>query len=128
MKDTQTTPTKMHRFETIDLGERDGDAYFLVGLVEPEPTACEDFNPDRDASSFGVRLERVSDEGAVTEVVRVENIQGERPYWTLTYLDLDADDHPTERLSEGFTYEKMKQYLCSHWADFADGLTIYDDE
>lgn len=116
----------MHRFETIDLGTYRGDDYVLVGFVEPEPAAGEDYNPDRDADEYGVSLARSDPSGSNVEIVRLDTAHGQRPHVDQLYLQPGRRDRKTA-LGEDYTYERMKRHLLTHWRRFVD-LSVRHDE
>lgn len=109
----------MYRLETIDLGSYRGDDYFLVGFVEPEPD--DDYIPDEDAENYGVAVVRKG-EGPLEdnqEIVRMDTAHGQ-PHMDHVYLPPDTAQERKTWLEDGYTYERMKQYLLSHWEEFAN--------
>jgi hypothetical protein len=109
----------MHRFEAIDLGEYRGDDYFLVGFVEPEPGGS--FNPDEDADNYGVQVSRSSSSPLEDnrQIVRMDTAHG-YPHLDKLYLPPDSDEDRKDRLEEGYSYSRMKQFLLANWEAYAD--------
>jgi len=116
----------MYRFETIDLGEYGGEAYFLVGFVDPEPD--EPFHPDEDADRYGVSVARSASRpsGNNVEVGRMDTAHG-RPHLDREYLPSDADRPKKVWLESGYSYERMKRYLLSNWKHFAELERRFDE-
>lgn len=117
----------MHRFETIDLGPYRSDDYILTGFVEPEPTPGEPFDPATDADEYGVALARTMTYETNIEVVRMDTAHGQDPHMDLAYLPPDVGSDTQVELDDHCTYERMKQYLLTHWQDFADGYHYYNE-
>lgn len=115
----------MYRIESIDLGDYRGDAYFLVGYVEPDPEDCEDYDPDEDADNYGWSLvqkaESPLDENV--EIVGMDTRHG-YPHLDKRYLPPDSDEDRKVRLEDGYSFQRMRDYLLQNWQDFAD-LYIY---
>lgn len=117
----------MDSFETIDLGTYRGDDYFLTGVVEPEPSEGDDFNPDEDAEDYGVSLARSTlPHESNRQIVRMDTLHGQ-PHMDRVYLPQDADEDRKLWLEEGYTYERMKQYLLTHWEYFVDRYIEYNE-
>lgn len=116
----------MYRFETIDLGEYRGRTYFLTGFVEPEPD--NDSDPDADADRYGVAVARAGRRPFEdnVEIVRMDNAHG-HPHLDREYLSPDSDENEKVWLDDGYTDERMKQYLLVNWERFAE-LSIRFDE
>jgi hypothetical protein len=114
----------MHRLETVDLGTYRGDDYFLTGFVEPPPLEGADYDPETDADDYGVVLARSTSYGSNVEVVRLDTAHG-RPHLDLVYLPPEAGAKRKLWLDEGFTYERMKQYLLANWKRHVDIYVNY---
>lgn len=118
----------MYSFEAIDLGTYRGDNYFLAGFVEPKPTDGDDYNPDRDAENYGVTLVQKPShprEGN-TQIVRMDTCH-DQPHMDLVYLPPDADEDDKIWLEEGYTYNRMKQFLLTNWQSFVDDHIAYNE-
>lgn len=118
----------MHTFETIDLGDYRGHAFFLVGFLEPEPAEAEDYDPDEDAENYGVALA----DGATTpleentEILTMDTRHG-RPHLDKEYLSGDAGAEKTVWLDQDYTYSRMKQFVLANWQHYVDRyLTVSD--
>lgn len=116
----------MNRLETVDLGTYRGDEYFLTGFVEPAPVDGIDYDPDECADEYGVVLARPTSLGSNDEVVRMDTAHGQ-PHLDLVYLPSSAHEQRKVRLDEGYTYERMKQYLLANWRRFAALSLRYAD-
>lgn len=117
----------MHRFETIDLGTYRDDDYLLTGFVEPEPMPCESFDPATDADEYGVTIARSMTFESNIEVVRIDTAHGQDPHMDLAYLPPDPGKDKQVELDDHYTYDRMKQYLLTHWSDFVDGYLPYNE-
>lgn len=119
----------MYSFESIDLGRYRGNDYFLKGFVEPDPSVREVDDPDEDADNYGVALVQAEDgqTDANVQIVRMDTAHGQ-PHMDLEYLPPDTDKQRKEWLDEGYTYERMKQFLLTHWETFVDLYIQYDEQ
>lgn len=111
----------MYSFEPIDLDTYRGDDYFLMGLVEPEASEGEDYDPNEDADNYGVTLVRkgIHPLEENIEIIRMDTKHGQ-PHMDLVYLPPDVDEDRKVWLEDGYTYKRMKQYLLANWEMFAD--------
>lgn len=118
----------MYSFETIDLGTYRGDEYFLTGFVDPDPADETTYNPDQDATDFGVSLARAPTypHEETIEIVRMDTSHGQ-PHIDYLYLPENTNQQRKQWLSGGYTYSRMKQYLLTHWKDFADLYIQYNE-
>lgn len=118
----------MYGFERIDLGEYRGDNYFLAGYVEPDPDDYGDFNPAEDAVNYGWSLvqkaESPLDEN--DEIVGMDTRHGQ-PHLDKEYLPPDSSEEKKVWLDDGYSFERMKNYLLQNWQDFAN-LHIHYNE
>lgn len=116
----------MHRYETIDLGTYRGEEYFLVGFVEPEPTAS--YDPDEDAVRYGVSVVRsgISPLKENVEIVRMDNAHG-KPHLDREYLPSEASSDRKVWLEDGYSYRRMKRYLLANWEGFVEQYAKYDE-
>lgn len=116
----------MHRYETIDLGTYRGEEYFLVGFVEPEPTAS--YDPDEDADRYGVSVvrSRGSPLEENVEIVRMDDTHG-KPHLDREYLPSDTDRNRKIWLVDGYSYRRMRRYLLANWERFAEQYTEYNE-
>lgn len=111
----------MHRFETVDLGTYRDDDYFLVGFVEPEPSATDSYVPREDAEDYGVAVVRSADDPFEenVQIVRMDTTHG-RPHLDRLYLPGDSDAAQKRWLDFDFGYDRMKAYLLANWKTFVD--------
>lgn len=118
----------MYSIESVDLGTYRGDEYFLAGYVEPEPDEGENYDPDEDADNYGLSLVQKAESplDERTEIVRMDTCHG-TPHMDKEYLPRDSDEDKKTWLDNGYTYQRMRDYLRANWKDFAD-LHIYHNE
>lgn len=111
----------MYRFETVDLGAYRGDDCFLVGFVEPAPTATDSYVPRVDAEDHGVAVVRSADRplDENVQIVRMDTTHG-RPHLDRLYLPEDSDTAQKRWLDPEFGYDRMKAYLLENWTIFVD--------
>lgn len=116
----------MDRFETVDLGTYRGNDYFLVGFVEPPPTATESYEPRVDATEYGVAVVRSADHPLEenVQIVRMDTTHG-RPHLDRLYLPEDSDAARKRWLDTEFGYDRMKGYLLANWTTFVDRYVRY---
>lgn len=117
----------MYSFEAIDLGAYRGDNYFLAGFVEPEPTEGENYDPDEDATEYGVTLVRSVSNPLEenVQIVRIDTAHG-RPHMDLLYLPVDVDGRKVW-LDDDYEYSRMKRYLLANWRRFVDLYIQYNE-
>lgn len=60
------------------------------------------------------------------EIVRTDTAHGQ-PHMDLVYLPPDADEDRKVWLDDGYTYERMKQYLLANWTLFVDRYIRYNE-
>jgi len=118
----------MERFESIDLGDYRGDAFFLVGYVEPDPDGYENYDPSEDAENYGWSLVQKAESplDKNNEIVRMDTCH-DQPHLDKEYLPPDSDEGKKMWLDDGYSYQRMRDYLLENWQRFAD-LYIYYNE
>jgi len=118
----------MERFESIDLGEYRGDSYFLVGYVEPDPDGYDDYDPSEDAENYGWSLvqkpESPLDDN--DEIVGMDTRHGQ-PHLDKEFLPPGSDEEKKVWLDDGYSFQRMRDYLLQNWQKFAD-LHIHYNE
>ncbi|MFC6615115.1 hypothetical protein ACFQAS_09155 [Halopenitus salinus] len=113
--------------EFIDLGEYRGDEYYLCGFVVPEPVDGENYDPDADASAWGVSVARKRIDHSNQEIVRLDTAHGQDPHIDKEYLPENSIPDKKEVLTDEWPYSRMKQYLLSTWKQYADLYSYYND-
>lgn len=118
----------MEPLDDIDLGSYRGDNYFIVGYVEPDPDNYEDFIPAEDAENFGWSLVQKAESQVDQndEIVGMDTRHGQ-PHLDKEYLPPDSNEDKKVWLDEGYTYQRMRDFLLENWQDFAD-LHIHYNE
>ena len=118
----------MERFDSIDLGNYRGGNYFLVGYVEPDPDDYDDYDPAEDAENYGWSLiqkaESSLDEN--DETVGMDT-RHDQPHLDREYLPPDGEEDKKVWPEDGYSFQRMRDYLLQNWQDFA-GLHIYYNE
>jgi len=118
----------MYSFEQMDLGSYCGDAYFLTGLVDPDPAGRPDYDPELDADDYGVVLARrdVDPIASNIEIVRMDTRHG-RPHLDKVYLPADSSEDRKRWLDEPYAYSRMRTYILNYWQVFADWYSYYHE-
>lgn len=117
----------MHRLETVDLGTYRGDAFFLVGFVEPEPVDGVHFDPDRDAEAFGVSSARSTPLRSNLEIVRLDTAHGRGPHLDRLYLPHAGPEDRRVWLEKDVTYDQMRRFVLANWRRFVDLYVRYNE-
>jgi hypothetical protein len=116
----------MYSFEPIDLGTYRGDNYFLKGFVEPDPSEYDDFNPDVDATGYGVTLARKVPLGKNIEIVRMDTAHNQ-PHLDKEYLPPEVDEEKKIWLEDDYAYSRMKKYLLTNYEYHIDQYIYYNE-
>jgi len=118
----------MERFESFGLGDYRGDTYLLVGFVEPDPHEYDEFDPAEDAVNYGWTLVQKAESplDKNVEIARMDTRHGQ-PHLDKEYLPRGTNEEKKMFLEDGYSFERMRDYLLENWQKFAD-LHIHYNE